>query len=133
MCPEVLNLLAKAEIILNMTIDEESPESRLPIPLIYRPLRQFMYGVLFGTNPNNDNKDIIEDEKESESRDTEDEPLVNGNSNVGKDDNTKEEEKEDESKVENTTKKEDACFIVKEWCVYGNNSLETPDNVTLKG
>jgi len=46
MCPEVLNLLLKREVILDVALDDESCNDRLPIPLIFRPLRQLVYGVL---------------------------------------------------------------------------------------
>ena len=48
MCPEILQLLMKGEIILDMSLDDELSTSRLPIPLLYRPLRQLVYGILFG-------------------------------------------------------------------------------------
>lgn len=48
MCPEVLNLLTQGQLVINMTLDDEMVKNRQPIPLIYRPLRQLMYGVLFG-------------------------------------------------------------------------------------
>ena len=46
MCPEVLNLLLKREVILDVALDDEQCNDRLPIPLIFRPLRQLVYGVL---------------------------------------------------------------------------------------
>ena len=56
-----------------MTIDDETPVGRLPIPLIYRPLRRLMYGVLFGAKfsvVEDDEKEEEEDGKEDEVRES---------------------------------------------------------------
>ena len=69
MCQEVLNLLSKGEITISMSLDEEKPKGRLPIPLVYRPLRQLMYGVLFGsklTSMEKDSDDIEEQKTKDE-------------------------------------------------------------------
>ena len=118
MCPEILQLLLKGEIVLDMTIDDETVTSRYPIPLIYRPLRQFVYGVLFGAS----HKGEKENSKMSE---TNTENQMNG-------DAEKSEVNNNEANQNNSVR-EESVFKVKEWCVYGERSLDVPDFVEPKG
>ena len=64
MCQEVLNLLSKGEVTISMSLDEEKPRGRLPIPLIYRSLRKLMYGVLFGSKLASTENESDDEEKE---------------------------------------------------------------------
>lgn len=149
MCQEVLNLLTKGEFLINMTFDVEEPKTRLPIPLIYRPLRQFMYGVLFGAKPEDkditdektadiDEDDVTENEENKEIED-EEQPKENGVSDNGK--IKLEVEEEANSKIENEVlskdddvKSEDEnVFMIKEWCVHSNKDLKIPDTVKPRG
>eukprot|EP00111_Clytia_hemisphaerica_P004236 TCONS_00012098-protein len=74
MCQEILNLLTKGELSINMTMDDETPTARLPIPLIYRPLRRLMYGVLFGAKlsiaDDVESEEAAENKEENETEDS---------------------------------------------------------------
>ncbi|XP_065673474.1 constitutive coactivator of PPAR-gamma-like protein 1 homolog isoform X3 [Hydra vulgaris] len=65
MCPEILQLLTKGEIILDMGVDDELSTSRLAIPLLYRPLRQLVYGILFGVKQIEDHEKSLENKAEN--------------------------------------------------------------------
>lgn len=118
MCPEILQLLLKGEIVLDMTIDDESVTSRYPIPLIYRPLRQFVYGVLFGASHKGE-------EEKSKMSETKMENQMNGDAEKSEANNNE--------KNQINSIREESIFKVKEWCVYGERSLDVPDFVEPKG
>ncbi|XP_057297054.1 constitutive coactivator of PPAR-gamma-like protein 1 [Hydractinia symbiolongicarpus] len=131
MCPEVLHLLTKGEIMLDLTIDDELATSRLPIPLIYRPMRQLVYGVLFGVKQNIDGH-----VEKAENVENEEKEKINENGEI------KEETEEANVKglVNGTNKppthvdtSSGSEFTVKEWCIYADQSLDKPDIVQAKG
>ena len=64
MAPEILQILSKGEIVIDTAIDEENASMRLPIPLLYRPIRQLIYGILY-------DQKIYEENKEGKSPDEE--------------------------------------------------------------
>ena len=145
MCPEILQLLTKGEIVFDMCLDDELATSRLPIPLIYRPLRQLVYGVLFGVKQNEGcgRTDIVvvvdKDEKSQNGVADDDEtctdekckenglPEVEGTCEESKPETIKQEVKQED--VEDT----EGAFTVKEWCIYEDRSLDKPDFVKAKG
>ena len=47
MVPEILQILTKSEIMITMGIEEEHAAVKPPVPLIYRPIRQLVYGILY--------------------------------------------------------------------------------------
>ncbi len=47
MAPEILQILTSGKLLVETGIDEEYATMRLPIPLLYRPIRQLIYGILF--------------------------------------------------------------------------------------
>ena len=156
MCQEVLNLLSKGEITINMALDNENPETRLPIPLIYRPLRKLMYGVLFGPKltakeeeeekDEDTKKPIKEDDENKEVEPTVHEvveDVANSEDSESKALETKKEEtknnaenEEEEIEVVEEEEKmieEISGFYIKEWSVYGDKDLKNPDKVLPKG
>ena len=47
MFPGIFQLLTKAEVTISNNMEDENCTDRLPISLLYRPIRQHIYGVLF--------------------------------------------------------------------------------------
>ena len=47
MVTEILQILSKGEILIDTAIDEEHATMRPPVPLLYRPIRQLIYGILY--------------------------------------------------------------------------------------
>eukprot|EP00794_Sanderia_malayensis_P006008 gene6008-6706_t len=47
MTQEILQILTNGELLIDTGIDEENPTMRQPIPLLYRPIRQLIYGILY--------------------------------------------------------------------------------------
>ena len=88
---------------------------------------------MFGTKST---KGKGEDHDKNEGQESEDK-ITNGNSDFEKENDVKEHDLKEGSEVKQENakmKKEiDDCFTVKEWCVYGDKSLEEPDNVSVKG
>ena len=154
MCPEILNLLTKGEIILDLAVDDEVTTQRLPIPLLFRPLRQLVYGVLFGVKMTKDASQeevtpqeeilencVLDDQKsidnEKENSNPE-EVVVNGDEKEVVSEEEEETEPSPSVDVEDEPKDDppdenNPKFIVKEWCIYGDKKLDQPDLVEAKG
>ena len=64
MAPEILQILSKGEILIDTAIDEENATMRPPIPLLYRPIRQLIYGILYDQKIYEEHKDKGELEEE---------------------------------------------------------------------
>ena len=47
MAQEILQILTRGEILIDTAIDEEHATMRPPVPLLYRPVRELIYGILF--------------------------------------------------------------------------------------
>ena len=65
MAPEILQILSRGEILIDTAIDEEHATMRPPIPLLYRPIRQLIYGILYDQKVYEANRKegVVEDEE----------------------------------------------------------------------
>lgn len=144
MCPEILNLLTKGEIILDVAVDDETTTQRLPIPLIFRPLRQMLYGVLFGTKKTEEKVGTNQNEKSllldcSSDVVVASEVLVNGDEkaeiseSVGAPNDSSLISDNLSKDTEDVGSKPSTSVMVKEWCIYGEKGLNEPDIVEPKG
>lgn len=66
MAPEILQILSQGEVVIDTGIDEEYATMRPPIPLLYRPIRQLIYGILYDQKIYEDTqKEGVVDEEEA--------------------------------------------------------------------